>query len=80
MALVQVIKKSGDIDGKPINWQVLAISGTIDGITQTLELKVNKTEAMLANLLLNSKESLKVTSRKANEDELDNFLNDLPSE
>lgn len=73
MKNVQVIQKSGEIDGKPINWQVLAITGTIDGMPNTLELKLNKTEAMLAKILLGQ-----TVVQNSNDDEIDNFLNNLP--
>lgn len=91
MSKVYVTDKSGEIDGKPIKWVVLSISGTISGVTQTLELKMNKTEAMLARILLASNEDLKVypstehgdvnVSKKINvksdDDDMDNFLQDL---
>lgn len=85
MGYVTVTPKTGEIDGKPIKWQVLSISGSIDGIENTLELKLNKTEAMLAKLLLNSDEQLKtgfgedngekiIVSRKTKADKSDDLL------
>ena len=62
MSYVTVETKHSEIDGKPISWNVLQIGGTIDGITNTLELKLSKTEAMLARLLLNSNESLQTVN------------------
>jgi hypothetical protein len=60
MTRVNVLLKNGDIDGKPITWNVLQINGTLSGQENTLELKLNKTEAMLARILLASDENLKV--------------------
>lgn len=74
MTNVSVVEKNAEIDGKPIRWTVLAIVGSIGGETQTLELKVNKTEAMLAKLLLNSKEEITTSSRRASGEELDEFF------
>lgn len=69
-AVVKVVEKNSEIDGKPIKWQVLSIIGFLSGDYQTLELKLTKTEAMLAKLLLSSDESKPVVeTRKSNEDE-----------
>jgi hypothetical protein len=68
MAVTKVLEKNSEIDGKPIKWQVLAITGYIGGDFQTLELKLTKTEAMLAGLLLNSSEELSVVNGGKGED------------
>jgi len=66
-AVVRVEKKSAEIDGKPITWNVLQIIGYLGGDFQTLELKMSKTEAMLAGMLLAADEE--VTSHRASKDE-----------
>jgi len=69
-ASVKVIVKNSDIDGKPITWNVLAITSYIGGDFQTLELKLTKTEALLANMLLGSNEEKPSTIvRKATDEE-----------
>ena len=60
MAHVNVLLRKGEIDGKAIEWQVLQVTGTLDGLSHTLELKLSKTEAMLARILLASSENLTV--------------------
>lgn len=62
MARVNVLEKTGEIDGKPIKWNVLQVTGSLDGLAHTLELKLSKTEAMLAKILLTSDENLEVTT------------------
>jgi len=57
MAHVNVLLKKSEIDGKPIEWNVLQVTGTLDGLAHTLELKLSKTEAMLAKILLTSEEN-----------------------
>lgn len=69
MSAVNVVTKRSEIDGKPIMWTVLAITGKIDGIENTLEIKLAKTEAMLAKILLGQQ-----IVEGSNEDEKDNFL------
>lgn len=70
MAVVKVVHKEAVIDDKPIKWNVLAITGYLGGDFQTLELKLSKTEAMLAGMLLNSdEEKPTVVTRKATEGE-----------
>lgn len=64
MANVQVLEKKAEIDGRPVNWKVLGITGYINGEFQTLEVKLNKTEAMLANMLLKSDENPEVHTSK----------------
>lgn len=74
MAVVKVVEKTGEIDGKPINWNVLAITGYMHDDYQTLELKLSKTEAMLARLLLNSEGDVPTTnSGPANAEEKEAF-------
>jgi len=63
MAVIKVIKKNAEIDGKPIEWNVLAITSYLGGDFQTLELKLTKTEAMLAGMLLSAEESTVTTSK-----------------
>jgi len=75
MATVQIIKKTSEIDGKPIEWSVLQIIASVNGEILTLELKTSKTEALMARMLLNSTEQLKTEARKASEDELDDYFN-----
>ena len=74
MATVQIVKKSSEIDGKPIEWSVLQIIASVNGETLTLELKTSKTEALMARMLLASNEQIKTEARKASEDELDAFF------
>jgi len=69
MSSVTVVVKTGNIDGKAITWTVLAIKGTIDGVENTLEIKLQKTEAMLAKILLGQQ-----VVAGMNKDEEDNFL------
>lgn len=87
MAVVKVIEKNSEIDGRPITWNVLSITGFMQGDIQTLELKLSKTEAMLANLLLKSDENkpevhtkaggnVEVTKTKDESLETDDWLND----
>lgn len=81
MAVVKVEEKTGEIDGKPIKWNVLAITGYMDDDFQTLELKLSKTEAMLARLLLNSKgDAPTPNSRTANADEQEAFGDNIKKE
>lgn len=75
MATVQVTAKTGNIDGQTINWNVLSIVGYAGGEIQTLELKLNKTEAMLARILLSGDEEKPTqSSRQANEAEIQTHL------
>lgn len=75
MPVIKVVKKNSEIDGKPIEWNVLAITGYLGGDYQTLELKLSKTEAMLANMLLETSDKApETTSRPANSEEKDGFL------
>ena len=77
MSNVAVIEKTGEIDGKPIKWSVLAISGTLDGQPYTLEIKANKivtkNDLIFAKILLGNS----ITSN-ANNAEVDNFLDNFP--
>lgn len=77
MALVQVITKNSEIDGKPITWKILAIAGTIEGETNTLELKLSKNEAILANLLLNSSSDVSTATHRATDAEQLAFQNNI---
>lgn len=70
MAVTKVVRKTAEIDGKPIKWNVLAITGYLGGDFQTLEIKLDNNQAMLAGMLLDSTENVpEQTSRKANDDE-----------
>lgn len=74
-AQVKTVTKTAEIDGKPINWSVLTITGYIGGDFQTLELKLSKTEKMLADILLaNTEEQPTQNSRPANAEEQETFL------
>lgn len=73
MSSVSVVTKTGNIDGKAITWTVLAIKGVIDGEENTLEIKLLKTEAMLAKILLGQQ-----IMNNSNDTEIDNFLNNYP--
>jgi len=75
MAVTQVVVKNSEIDGKPITWNVLAITGFIGGEFQTLELKLSKTEALLANMILKSSEAPNTVARKSTAEENEEFLN-----
>lgn len=69
-AVVKVVKKESEIDGKPISWNVLSIVGYLAGDYQTLEVKLDRTQAMLAGMLLASDETPgESKARSANEDE-----------
>lgn len=73
-AQVTVVHKTAEIDGKPIKWNVLAITSYIGGDFQTLELKLNKTEALLCNMLLGSDENAPTTeSHHSTEAEKNDF-------
>lgn len=81
MAKVQVTSKQADIDGKPIQWNVLSIIGYAGGELQTLELKLSKTEAMLARILLSNDEEKPVEhTRKSNLDERKQFNENIKRE
>jgi len=70
MAVVKVVKKESEIDGKPISWNVLSIVGYLAGDYQELEVKLDRTQAMLAGMLLESDETPgTVESRSADKGE-----------
>lgn len=71
MAQVSVIEQSFEgEDGKPVKYKRLAITGIIDGELHTLELKLSKSELLLAEILLSSKEERPTTqTRKATAEE-----------
>lgn len=74
MAVIKVEKKNAEIDGKPITWNVLSITSYLAGDYQTLEVKLDRTQAMLAGMLLESDETAGTTeSRSANKDEKAEF-------
>ena len=79
MAHVSISKNTfNDKDGKPVTYERLAIVGYISGEIQTLEIKLEKPELMLAKILLNSEDEAPVIeARKANEEEIDNFLDEI---
>jgi len=61
--------------GLPVTYERLAITGYVGGEIQTLEIKLEKSELMLAKILLSSNEQAPTTSvHKATEDELDDFI------
>lgn len=73
-AVVKVVKKESEIDGKPISWNVLDITGYLAGNYQTLEIKLDRTQAMLAGMLLESDEAPgQSESRGATKDEKNEF-------
>jgi len=75
MSVVKVVSKSSEIDGKPIVWSVLSITGYMQDDFQTLELKLSKTEAMLAKLLLATEGSTpSVEARRSTDEEKDGFF------
>jgi hypothetical protein len=57
MALVQIAKRTFNDEktGKNVEYERLCIIGYLDGVTHTLEVKLEKSELMLAKILLNSK-------------------------
>jgi len=77
MAHVQIIKKTfnNEATGQAVDYERLAITGIIGGSVQTLEIKLEKTELMLAKMLLDSKEKLDTSVRAVNEAEQSDFLN-----
>jgi len=79
MAHVEIIKKTfnNEATGQIVEYERLAIIGSIGGVTQTLEIKLEKTELMLAKMLLNSTEKIEISVRTANKDEIDAFLDDI---
>lgn len=64
MADIKIVNRSFVNDnGDVVNFKRLLISGVVQGEVQTVELRVNKTEAMLVDMLLKSNESeVKVTT------------------
>ena len=77
MATVKVIEKVfvDTETQREVPYKRLAIIGYVGGEIHTLELKLSNTEMLMAEMLLNSKEVEPETIvRKANEQELDDFL------
>lgn len=74
MAVTKVVENNSEIDGKPIKWFTLEITGYVESEFETLSLKLSKTEAMLARLLLKGENKPEVQSRKATDDEQKAFL------
>jgi hypothetical protein len=70
MALVKILKKSFKNDeGEPVNYERLAIIGTVGGEVHTLELKLENGDMLAAKMLLASEEKSEISSRKASEGE-----------
>jgi len=63
MSRVEVIKKVyiNEETAERIPYERLAITGSIDGVENTLEIKLAKAELQLAKILLNSSEELQIT-------------------
>lgn len=77
MTNVAIITKNfiDEKTGNPVNYERLQITGWLDGVQHTLELKLEKSELLLAKILLSSQESAPETSvRKPTEEEIDAFL------
>lgn len=60
--------------GNTIKYKSLCVSGSINGKVFTLKKTLSANEAMIAELLLDSKEELATNTRSANDDELDEFF------
>lgn len=56
MANVTVVEKSGEIDGRTVKWKRLVIQGWLSGELRELEIAINKEQALLADMILNSEE------------------------
>jgi len=94
MAKVYILKQIYDnpTTGEQIPYERLAISGSLNGETMTLELKLEKSQLQLAKALLNSDEKLDVSlrngdngtkidvKRKKNEEAKESILDDVESE
>ena len=77
MAVVKIVQHEfTDRETNKITpYERLAIIGYVGGEIHTLELRLEKSELLLAKMLLTSKEEEpETTSRKANELEIDDFL------
>jgi hypothetical protein len=76
MSNVQVLDKTFIKDnGEAVKYKVVAITGYLDGLAHTLELKASKTELMLAEILLASTgKPAKSSMKKIDKDEEDDFL------
>lgn len=62
-------------DGELIPYSRLVLAGSVNGEILSLEIKLDKTELMLAKLILEQSEKNEAFMRKANNDELEDFLN-----
>lgn len=62
MSSVKIVEKvyTPEDGSKPFTYERLAIIGSIDGVEHTLELKLEKSEMLLAKILLASNEDLSV--------------------
>ena len=60
--------------GSVVKYKSLCISGSINGEVFTLKKTLSGNEATIAKLLLNSKEEITTSARRANEEELDEFF------
>jgi len=77
MATITILEKTfKDKDsGENISYNRLAIIGTINGETHTLEIKLEPTQLMLAKMLLASTEELETATHKATDEEKEQFGN-----
>lgn len=78
---IQILKKSGIIEGQTVNWQVLGLSNTLNGIPLTLELPLKgKATQQLAKAILESDETLSVEVRPTTDEEKEKFLKSVVNE
>jgi len=79
MAKVAIVQMEPFLNdkGEEVNYQRLCISGYVGGELHTLEIKLEKSELLLAKMLLSSTENKPTTvARKSSEDELNTFLDE----
>lgn len=62
--------------GEIVPYKRLCITGSVNGDSHTLELKLSKEQLVLAEMLLTSKEEVSTSTRKASAEEVDNFLSE----
>lgn len=76
MARIEVVPKvyNNPDTGEKVDYERLVITGSMDGISHSLELKLEKSELLLAKILLASKEETVSSTRAASEAELSEFL------
>jgi len=75
MATMSVMTKTfNGENGQPVNYRVLAISGTINGKLYNVEFKGSQAQLDMADMILNSTENPKAVFGTISEDEEKDFL------